>query len=413
MVTPIVHSKDWQHAVEQDFDEFAPHTPAAIPGQAWGGTRLAASTAGPSLAGKVTSLNLGPAHPSQAASGHHRLQAVQFAEDAHSAATLQKTKAAPFADIKEQTKPLYEALRETQVSVHKALSTTRTAMLGNAVQSQQIADVKAWRDDVTGSQTLQKKGAEAYAALKQNTGQPHIADLLGNDSALKQKGFPLTGGFRDPATGLYAELRKLPQQGNGPAQYVLCITGTGRGAALRAQMKTNAQQFLGRGGVPAAHQQALQLTKELQQAIHTMGGNLTLAGHSLGGGIANYVGLKLNMAATCFNAAALGGACLQDLERGRHLHAETVNKQCHVRTHTDPVSSKGVQKFFACLIASISYQTVRVPEHIGQRYTARPTDAGFPQGGPAFVHNLFALNGLYQSSGAATKEPEPDPSVLV
>lgn len=413
MVTPIIHSKDWQHAVEQDFDKFAPATPSAITGHSTRGPMLSASTAGPCLAGKVSSLSLGPAHPSQAASHFHSLQAVRFADGAHAVASLQKAKAAPFADIKEQTKPLYEALRETQVSVHKALSTTRTAMLGNAVQSQQIADVKAWRDDVTGSQTLQKKGAEAYAALKQNTGQPHIADLLGNDSALKQKGFPLTGGFRDPATGLYAELRKLPQQGNGPAQYVLCITGTGRGAALRAQMKTNAQQFLGRGGVPAAHQQALQLTKELQQAIHTMGGNLTLAGHSLGGGIANYVGLKLNMAATCFNAAALGGACLQDLERGRHLHAETVNKQCHVRTHTDPVSSKGVQKFFACLIASISYQMVRVPEHIGQRYTARPTDAGFPQGGPAFVHNLFALNGLYQSSGPATKEPEPDPSVLV
>lgn len=101
-----------------------------------------------------------------------------------------------------------------------------------------------------------------------------------------------TGGFLDPSTGLRCQLRPLDSDKN---TYALCIPGMASGKALLPQLRASAKQFLGVGDVPKIYNQTLELTRFLNEKLTQNGKKLELTGHSMGSGIANYVGLKLDL----------------------------------------------------------------------------------------------------------------------
>jgi hypothetical protein len=95
------------------------------------------------------------------------------------------------------------------------------------------------------------------------------------------------------------------------------------------------------------------------------GATLELAGHSLGGGIANYAGLKHDLKSTCFNAAALGKACLRDL---KDISRDKLEKQVHLRIKSDWLSSaRFLEKFQKFSSSLIPY----VPRQVGKVYVLK------------------------------------------
>ena len=85
----------------------------------------------------------------------------------------------------------------------------------------------------------------------------------------------------------------------------------------------------------------------------------------MGGGIANYVGLKLDIQSFCFNAATLGGGCQEDLKN--QLTADRLKKQIHINQKGDIVTSSKTQNKIASLANLINKKTV-APKNIGIVY---------------------------------------------
>jgi hypothetical protein len=137
---------------------------------------------------------------------------------------------------------------------------------------------------------------------------------------------------------------------------------------------SSVKQFLGVGGVPTMHSQALELAKTIQDKLAAKGQTLELTGHSMGGGIANYVGLKLNLPAVCYNAAALGRACLKDIGEA---NLENLKKQTHIRLEGDfathPSVTRKLMAFFT--LGKNNY----VPRNIGVINEIKTSDHYFPR----------------------------------
>jgi len=73
----------------------------------------------------------------------------------------------------------------------------------------------------------------------------------------------MTGGLRDPSTGLYADMKKV---GEGPdAKNVLILGGTGVGKMDAKQVLADIGQ--GAGGIPANYKQADQLASLLKSEL--------------------------------------------------------------------------------------------------------------------------------------------------
>ena len=188
----------------------------------------------------------------------------------------------------------------------------------------------------------------------------------------------VTGGFRDPSTGLYCELVPLRLDTNSAISkvtgYVLCFPGIGAGNMRSTQLLSSVKQFLGVGGLPTMHSQALELAKTIGNTLAAEGKTLELTGHSMGGGIANYVGLKLNLPAVCYNAAALGRACLKDIGA---THLENLKKQTHIRLEGDfathPSVTRKLMTFFT--LGKNNY----VPRNIGVINEIKTSDHYFPR----------------------------------
>lgn len=178
----------------------------------------------------------------------------------------------------------------------------------------------------------------AQLAHKKSKSPLDVADFLDEESAFASKIYPLTGGIRDTRTGLYAQL--VPDTFNS-SEYFLCFPGTGAMNNLDKQWSTNIDNFLS-DKVPTSFEQAVQLTAEIQQAVIAKEAHLTLVGHSLGGGIANYVGLKLGIESVCFNPAGMGKACLADLDND--ITPERVNQQTHLVIEDDLASDSKAMK---------------------------------------------------------------------
>lgn len=289
----------------------------------------------------------------------------------------------------EATKPLFKLLQKVEDNVDVAYG-KRDAIRSSA-QDQKGANKSAsaktldsFRQQRNELQRTGKTGdlssTEAYKALKGNRPSSQFERLLPTDSQFRHLLDPFTGGIRDVQTGLYVELHVAEESGD----LVMVFPGSGAADMGTKQWQTNLAQFSGKGGVPAMYAQAAELAKEIQTLQNSLSfdnhdqGGLQLVGHSLGGGIANYVGLKHGLPATCYNAAALGRACLKDLG---HIPKDRIAQQTHIHFKGDTISSKKTQSRLAALLTVVWQASIVIPQHVGVIYDLKPQtwtkDLGF------------------------------------
>lgn len=226
---------------------------------------------------------------------------------------------------------------------------------------------------------------EQYQLLRGGRRAPSLCEtLLPEKSNFRSMLFAPTGGIRDTRTGLYAELHVF-DKGNGSSDYLLCFPGTGAAGNKDVQWNANLKQALG-GGVPRNYLLALELATELEKVVGK--GSLSVAGHSMGGGIANFVGLAMDIDSYCFNAAALGSKSLEYLKIGGALQPERILKQQHVRMKSDFVSGRTAMNLAGRLGGQAS-----TPALAGVVYQCTPDVDGYPDDlGRLDRHGLFALD---------------------
>jgi hypothetical protein len=305
-------------------------------------------------------------HPMQPAPIH---AAVSPSHSNENNAKIEKIK--PFNEITNTVEIIHQKLKEVVYSASK-FNATYEESKKNKEKSNDLSYLKNTSNWVTqggkigGAKNLQE--INEYKSLKGNRDKTALEIKLHTHSNFRWNINALNGAFRDSNTGLYAELKAINKN-----EFVLCFPGTGAGQMNSQQWSVNINQFLGKNGVPAAYEQAKELAEEIKTKLEKKGGSLTVAGHSLGGGIANYVGIKLNIESFCFNAAALGGACQQDMSK--ELTPDRIQKQNHIKQKGDIVAGKNTQKNITGIYNRLFKQNIIVPQNIGNLYTISASDS--------------------------------------
>lgn len=225
--------------------------------------------------------------------------------------------------------------------------------------------------------------SEKFSTTKKETKMEALLKGSKFDNMIDKK----TGGFLDPSTGLCCQLQRLSGE-----NYALCIPGIAEGKMFGTQLSASIQQFLGVGGVPEIYTQALELAQFLNKKLKDEDKNLELSGHSMGGGIANYVGLKLDLPSVCFNAAALGRACLKDIGE---VSQTTLEKQIHIRMENDFATHPPVTRK---LIAFFSMGKEKyIPRNVGVICEIKGSDPFYPtHRGIMDRHLLDAMDDWYK-----------------
>lgn len=150
------------------------------------------------------------------------------------------------------------------------------------------------------------------------------------DPLLQQHVNPATGRIEDPETGLEAEVWVQVDPETGERTYVLVFEGTQMTEDGGADWGANFQNAFG-FGVPAQHEQALELALDFQEAYGDEG-DLVVAGHSLGGGLATFAGLGAGIETVTFSPSGLGPASYAYLDsmglvdRNEHLVQNYVHR---------------------------------------------------------------------------------------
>lgn len=302
-----------------------------------------------------------------------------------------------FDEIRIESEPTFDLLRRVESNLCLGYVMERPKAKSDVAIGKNLADFKKIRDKTDEDAITDIAKTAPYKALSKHRFVSILENLLPTESKCRALLDPYTGGIRDVSTGLYVELHKAVDSN----AYVLCFPGSGAGDMNTKQWKTNLKQLSGAGGVPKAYTQAAELVPEIRAAMLENGKEewpLELAGHSLGGGIANYVGMKRNLKSTCFNAAALGPACLRDLSDV--MTEERISKQTHIRIKGDVISSTKSQKRLASILPGFDKDDALVPTHVGVVYLAGPDMANYPQGSIMDRHRLDGFINLY-------KKPHP------
>jgi hypothetical protein len=312
-----------------------------------------------------------------------------------------------FSKVQFITEPIYNAMMRCMQDVFKFHDDYDTANNNPEMKTHRNI-TNALRNSINTNQFTEKEteefthlqNEESYKKIKGDRQDSELEEILSNNpelSGLSAKIDPLSGVFRDPHTGLYADLVRIDH-----SHFVLCFPGTGAGKMNTKQWKSNIDQIRSKNTIPSAYIQAVTLTAALKELFAVKKKRFEVAGHSLGGGIANYVGLRLNINSTCFNPAALGPAVLNDLLINDCLSDECIEKQMLLRIKKDPVSSKNSQVHLARLAQSIFINSPFIPRPVGIVYIADRNDYPHnnrpPNLNPYDRHQLDAFGKYYNTS---------------
>ncbi len=326
---------------------------------------------------------------------------------------IPKTK--KFYEVQFITERIYNALMKCMINVfnfHTAYDTANnnpamkihrniTNSLRNSINTNQyITEEEIEEKEEVEEKFTSLQNEESYKKLKGDRQNSELEEILSNNSqlsALSAKIDPLTGVFRDPHTGLYADLVQIDRN-----YFVLCFPGTGAGKMTTKQWKSNYDQIRNKKNILKAYTQAVKLAAALKELFAIKKKIFEVAGHSLGGGIANYVGLKLNINSTCFNPAALGPAVLNDLLINDCLSDECIKKQIILRIKKDLVSSEDSQSIFARFAQSSFISNPFIPRPVGILHIADRNDY-LPENRPPELtsferHQLEAFQKFYDTS---------------
>lgn len=289
-----------------------------------------------------------------------------------------------FSEIPAKFIAAFEALQETE---RNASSKHKKAKHPETNETGLKAARKLIKSQVKHGKSLED--TEPYQLLRgSRSGKSGMEAKLPAESAFRALLYPPTGGVRDTRTGLYAELRMI--KSDGEATCLLCFPGTGVADNEGKQWAANLQQALGAGRVPRLYKQALALANELKMALANEGLELRVAGHSLGGGVANFVGLALNMESYCFNAAALGKKSREFLKIQGCLTAERIRSQNHVTLKGDFASSPQLSR-----VIKVVSRTTQGPTPIGKVYLGTDDHDDFPESrNPLARHPLSAMENM-------------------
>lgn len=306
-----------------------------------------------------------------------------------------------FSEIRTETESIYNALRNFENSAYN-YHDKYDKIKNDATGKGKWEKFKSARNDLlnnpdTIDSTINLQNTKAYKNLKHRK-QTSLLERHLSGSPLSTKLDPLTGVFRDTKTGLYAQLKSLE---DGSGDYALCFGSTGVGRMTMMQIKVDINQVLNQKTVPAAYLQAVELATELIKQTGIFGATIKVTGQSMGGGIANYVGMKLGIESACYNPAALGQAAIKDLKNSGCLTAENLNKQKIIRQSHDIISGEKNQKKIAQLANFFSSKKVATPQHLGPTYVAKKTDIPSLNGvtrGFQFRHFTSSFQPFYDTS---------------
>lgn len=320
----------------------------------------------------------------------------------------------PFSGVPPKAAKIYTIAADVEYNIsvshdqmRKAIASKPAAKAAHALLKSHCRAPDKRRDEaaVESAYQLMKLGRRGMSSLELCLEKsPDFRHLL----------FAPTGGVRDTATGLYAELRQIPT-GTLPIEYVLLFPGTGAGGAKDAQWKANVAQATGIGGMPKLYMQALGLASEIRRILMDWGATLSVAGHSMGGCIANFVGLALDLDSCCFNAAALGPASLDYLDIHGCLAQERVGRQVHVGFGDDWATHPSLMKGASAMAKLAAGTTGNLKTClVGQVYHLSPGDPLYPANKDVFERHLLASLGtpIYQSTrnaGIATAAASSTP----
>ncbi len=245
-------------------------------------------------------------------------------------------------------------------------------------------DYRRWRDSPEDKRAgLEQAGKVAQEKIMKQAGltdkQRQLFNLLSKSNpSLLRFVSPINGDFRAPKEGVIAGLRDVKE--NGKTIPTLAFPGTGAGSMMRAQLRTNYQQFSGKGDVPAAYDLGVMLAKECRDALKNQRQGaepLAFTGHSLGGGIASYAAATIaeptnGYVPRCylFNPAALGGKTLAALEKFPDRKTRFENQKI-IRVKNDHVSSPAMQERIAAFLTLRTLRRIVVPLHLGKVFVVR------------------------------------------
>ena len=311
-----------------------------------------------------------------------------------------------FSQVRAETEDVYNALLNFERSVFKYHDKY------DSTQNDPTA-IENWKEFKSEKNALSEKNeaidyennlqaSTGYKTLS-GTRKPSNLERLLAESPLNTNLDPLTGVFRDSKTGLYAELKPL---GSTPGKYALCFGSTGVGRMTMKQIKVDIAQVLNKTKVPAAYEQAAKLAAEL---IKETGAEITVTGQSMGGGLANYVGMKLGIESVCYNPAALGQAAIKDLEKNGCITVENLNIQKIIRQKGDIVSGEKNQKKIARLANFFTSEKIGIPQHLGPTFIANKNDNPLLNGvtrGYQSRHFTSSFQPFYDYSNTQTVQPD-------
>ncbi len=266
---------------------------------------------------------------------------------------------------------------------------------------------RQWRDCRSDDPAYPKLAEEGLRAQREimnrsgvrGSGEEALFKLLsaGNSDLLRYVS-PINGDFRAPGAGIVAGLRfETVRNGDKETRVpVLAFPGTGSGAMIRAQMKTNIAQFLGLGGPPRAYLLGAELARAIGSQFPPGSAALQLVGHSLGGGAASFSAAMNDLPCVSFNPAALGGASLRHLQNHCPTFQRTSQKQTIIRVKNDHVSSPAMQSRLAAVLRI--HPRFETPTHIGNVHVIPREQLPEKHRGTLELHNLRSIVAMYDAA---------------